>query len=285
MITSGSVEAATRAPSATIVAAPSIPRRPTGTPAATLFVVTTFGFAAVGVVAAYALWRRDGSVEGTDRIVRITGLPVLATVSPEVPADALDTGESGEHLIRAVTSIEQQLRRDDRSSVLVVPVGEHMADPAVASRLARTAARLGRRVALVSTNHADVDLPQRFGWPSGPGLSTALVTGAPLELQPLASAPTLVFAGFGEAGATARDALDSETMGTLVADLEAAFDLLVLASPPMTTGGDAVALAMRSGVAVLVIDDQRRTLTAVHDACRQLDATGCTVVGLVVACA
>lgn len=157
----------------------------------------------------------------------------------------------------------------------------------ISMNLMRSMARLGKRVALVDTDMRASGIRIRYGirFPAGThryGLSDYLAGQCPLGEAVYATdieGAYLIPAGY-EAPNPLR-LLESERMRNVIAALRKEFDLVIIDTPPAGLLVDAVALAKYCDGAVLVVSYRRGKRSDIGDVVRDIQKTGCKVMGAV----
>lgn len=157
----------------------------------------------------------------------------------------------------------------------------------VSMNLMRSMARLGKRVVLVDTDMRASGIRSNYGirFPANEhkyGLSDYLVGRCGLEDAIYATDVEdayLIPAGY--AAPNPLRLLESEGMKNALAYLKAAFDVVLVDTPPAGMIVDAVALAKYCDGTVLVVSYQRGKRSDIGNVVRDLQKTGCKVLGAV----
>lgn len=129
-------------------------------------------------------------------------------------------------------------------TLLVTSAGPEEGKTTVVANAAAVLAGAGNNVIAVDADLREPALHTAFGLPDTVGLSDVLQGGVPLESAIQAVEPgRLSILTSGAVPEDAHDLLGSRRMGTVLAELEAAFDVVILDSPPFLTVSDATTLA------------------------------------------
>jgi succinoglycan biosynthesis transport protein ExoP len=128
----------------------------------------------------------------------------------------------------------------------------------VASQLAVIAAATGRRVVLVDANPDQPSVHQVFPVELRPGLVEALSGAVSLSaaIRP-SGVPGMSVIAAGQVQGNAGEVFDSHTLGDVVRNLSADFDLAVFDLPAAAESGPAVRLAALLDGVVLVVEAER----------------------------
>jgi polysaccharide biosynthesis transport protein len=225
---------------------------------------------AVGIALAFLFERLDHRIREPEELEAVYGLPMLG----EVPkSNALARAKNGD--VRALPTTEAEafslirahlrffnLDRDVRTVLLASPA---LADgkTTVARRLVEAAARSGGRALLLETDLRRPALAAQLGLRSGPGLTEVLIGTATLgeaiqsvDLQtpgPRPEAHTLnVLAAGAALPPNPSELLENRVMDTLLVQLRATYDLVVIDTPPLTLVSDAFPLLSKVDGVVIV---------------------------------
>jgi capsular exopolysaccharide synthesis family protein len=152
------------------------------------------------------------------------------------------------------TNIELMADRKMFKHIAITSAGGGDGKSTTAANLAVVAAQSGRRVCLVDADFSRPTLHEVFGLPNVDGLAVAL-QGKPLHAVARASDVEnlwVVVAGRGNAEAF-RDVLTAERLERSLRESEAAYDLVIIDSPPVIAVADALSVAAVSDGVILVV--------------------------------
>ncbi len=141
-------------------------------------------------------------------------------------------------------------------------------------------AAAGRRVVLVDADLRRGTLHTALDAKPGPGL-TELLMGAPLEqVLQRQVAPGLDFISTGTKPPHAADLLLSPAVDSLLEQLKARYDLVLIDTPPVLAAADAGILAAKAGVVFLVARAEQSTVSELNATRRALRQAGAEVKGV-----
>lgn len=123
----------------------------------------------------------------------------------------------------------------------------------VAVNLARSLARLGRRVVLVDANLHTPVLDQVYRVDPDEGLSDVLLDCEPVELLHRVDEPAFHLLAAGPCPPAPEELLASPRFGAMIEELKDSFDVVVLDGPPLRGGADSLLLAARSDLVLPLV--------------------------------
>jgi capsular exopolysaccharide synthesis family protein len=228
----------------------------------------------LGLGVAFVLERFDRRIREPEDLETLYSLPLLGVI-PESKAlsrsasgasktqSALTSGEEESfHLIRAhlrYFNVDRDLR-----TLMVVSAAPGDGKTTIARYLAAAAARMGSRVLLMEVDLRRPTVAKQLDIPSGPGLSDVLIGAVSLS----EATQSIVLnhssgAAFTErtldvlvAGATLppnpAELVESHAMETLLDQVKATYDLIVIDTPPLTAVSDAFPLLRKVDGVIIV---------------------------------
>jgi capsular exopolysaccharide synthesis family protein len=228
----------------------------------------------LGLGVAFLLERLDRRIREPKDLEAIYGLPLLGVV-PESAALARPARRDGEargalppgeaeafHLIRAhlrYFNVDRELR-----ALLVASAAPGDGKTTVARHLAGAAARMGSRVLLLEVDLRRPTLAQQLDIPSGPGLSDVLI-GIVSMSEAIQSIDLDGPGGDGSRGRTLDvlvagatlppnpgELIESHAMEAVLGQAKAAYDLIVIDTPPLTAVSDAFPLLRKVDGVIIV---------------------------------
>ena len=223
--------------------------------------------------------RMDRKVRDVSDVERRVARPVLGeiknrTKSREVHG-ILASRSGGDQFDRLRLRLESVSAERSRS-VLVVAVGSGGAASFGAANIAAAEARAGREVVLICAN-PESTAARMFGLNGALGLSALLLDSADLVTvtQRVTGRPRLSAIAPGDGLADTFDLVPFDRVAALVESLVAQGKQVVVEAPPLTRGAQALELAHRIGVTVVVVELGRcrvPEVTAVFDELAQMGA-------------
>jgi capsular exopolysaccharide synthesis family protein len=153
----------------------------------------------------------------------------------------------------------------------------------VASQLAASLARAGRRTLLVDGDLRNPTSHIVFGLPLGPGFAEVLRGEAEREasIYPTA-AQNLWLMPAGQMDAASAQAIAGETLVTLIRNLKEQYDYVVVDAPPVLKVADPLIFGQCMDAAVLSVRRDVSRIPNVHEACERLKSVGVKVLGAIV---
>lgn len=272
----------------TTVRAPELPAAPDRTGAVRITGLALLLGLGLGAAAAVLRDLVDTSVRDPEELRTDLGVRPLAVVpldSP-LPARAVDDGSrspQAEGFRRLRTTVHALRSVEGLRSVLVAGPREDDGAPVVAVDLAVAFGLAGVRVLLVGSDVRDDALPGLLGIDGTAGLTDVLIGEATAAevVQPWRGGPIDVLPA-GRPPANPSELLSSVTLETVLRDLEADYDLVVLTAPPLLDVTDATVLATAVSGTLLTVRLGRTPRAAVRQAVQSLRDVDAHVLGAVV---
>lgn len=173
-------------------------------------------------------------------------------------------------------------KREGRQTLAVVGTGRSEGRSYIAANLAVVFAQLGERTLLID---ADMRVPRQhdlFMLSNKAGLSTMLAHRSREEA--IVRITDLVGLSILPAGPTPPNPLEllnRPSFDELLAHVRSAYDVVLIDTPSLSTGEDALAISMRTGAALAVARNAQTRLHLFNDMVAGLNAAGVAVVGSV----
>lgn len=253
--------------------------------AAGLVLAGLMGFlVALGITAALEFVdtrvRRGSQLAKVPQLQLLAELPVAATHAGNHPVAMV---QATAPFAEAMRHLRTALRTSDASSLVVTSATVGEGKTSTAANLAVVMANAGKQVILVDANLRAAALHRWFDAPNTAGLTTLLENGdtnltSILQATPV---PRLRLLTAGPASDHAPELLDSARMQELLAQLAANADLVVLDAPALTGVSDALALARRADLVLLVVRSGGLSSNQIRSVYQTLEAEGGHVVGAV----
>lgn len=249
----------------------------------------------LGVVGAFTLARLDSSATDATEVEEASGAPVLASVpafrrtrATGVNALVMVTNSRSLRMQRAResyrrlrTSLQMQLAKTGRNSIIVTSAHPSEGKSVTAANLAIANAQAGKRTVLVSADLRRPSIERLLSVPNDKGLSDWLAEETEAVVQELPSIPNLSVIVAGNQLHGPGELLASPRLGALIQDLEADYDLVILDTPPVLATADAATIASSVGAALIVVDGRRTDLEVLRLIAAELERAGGRVIGSV----
>lgn len=179
------------------------------------------------------------------------------------------------------------IRREGRTGNVVVVTSPHSGEgkTVVSTNYALVAAQGARSVLLIDGDLRRPSVHERFGFERSPGLVELLADGDDVRQYARAvpeAGGSLDVLPAGREIHGAGDIVSSERMGEVIRQAAAAYDLVVIDSPPLLNTLDAAGLGSFPGVDVIVVVDQASRRRPLMKALRKLQLMESNVAGIVV---
>jgi tyrosine-protein kinase Etk/Wzc len=268
---------------------PISPRRP-----AVLALSLLLGLA-LGVAAAFGRRALDQGVEDPEELERITGVAVHASI-PRSAREELTLGKGDTRILasRAPDDLAIESLRSLRTSlqfalldaptrvVAITGPAPGVGKSFVTCNLAHVMAESGKRVVVVDADLRRGRLHASLGGARSPGLSEVLAGTVPWKTAVRGSvSPGVDFLSGGERPPNPSVLFDGERFGRLLVELGAAYDLVLIDTPPILAVTDAALAAAHAGVALCVLRAGRHPMREVSATLRRFAHGGVRIDGFV----
>jgi len=240
-----------------------VPQRPVKNTAPRLIALALLGSLGLAVVGAVLVDRVDPRIRYPDQVSREMGLPILGAL-PHF-AGRGDRGAKRGGALDDVAPVVEALRGVCLNLVhaygaagpLIVTItspGPGDGKSFLAANLAHTFAEGGHRTLLVDADIRRGVLHRRLSARRRPGLTDYLRGEVPFEaiVQPTGH-PSLTLIGCGTRAHNAPELLGSQATGELITGWRAAYDVILLDTPPLGGGVDPLVLGTLTGNLLLVL--------------------------------
>ncbi len=223
---------------------------------------------AVGLAAAFAREAMDARVTAPRQIAAVSSAPLLvqlpdtATIEDWIRSGT-GSGAGVEALRQLRTTLHAALLDRGRASCVITSAVAREGRTTVAAGLARAFGEAGQRVCLVEADLRQPALGSRLGLGERSGLVDVL--GGQLNWQDAVrslgdNAPDVLLAG--SESANPPELLANDATKSLLEQLESAYDVVVVDTPPLLAVADADNLAAWGGGAVMVVGSGPSAVTA-----------------------
>lgn len=264
------------------------------TPVAPSFATSLMLGAIVGAAAGFALTALrtivDTRVRSISDVERATSLPILGAIAFDpaahrrpliVAADPRDPRTEGFRALR--TNVDFLAAAGTAPVFVITSAGPGEGKSTTAANLAIAFAQSGSRVALVDGDLRMPRVADYFSIEGGAGLTDVLAGRlAASEALQRWGRGALFLLPAGTIPPNPAELLGSAAMSSLLADLRAAFDIVIIDAPPVLLVTDAAVLAGRANGALLVVAAGKTTVPRLRAAIDSIDKVGATVLGTVV---
>jgi capsular exopolysaccharide synthesis family protein len=236
---------------------------------------------------------RARRIHSTDEVTTGLGLRVVGAVPPSAPSvlrlgAATQVEQQDEHhFLESIDGIRTMLLRDARADglrlVMVTSAVSGEGKTTLASHLAGSLARAGRRTLLVDCDLRRPSAHQLFEIASHPGLSEVLLGEVPVAEAVCATAvPGLWLLPAGQWDRAVLRALAGEEVQKVFAALRQHYDFIIIDSHPVLQAADSLLIGLHvDGVIMALMRDLSR-MPRVSLACQRLSDLGIRVLGAVV---
>ena len=246
---------------------------------------------AVGLGLAFLLDYLDQSVRSDEILRERVGLVPLGHIS-YVPAKPGRRGElvtlgGDSPVVEAYKALRTNLLFSsvdkEIKTVVITSAGPNEGKSRTAANLAIVLAQAGHPTLLVDADFRRPSQHRMFGRVRNIGLSNLIVEDTPESavFLPDEQVKDLVILASGPTPPNPSELLGSAHMKALLARFRKGFDYIVIDTPPVNAVTDASVLAASVDAAILVVDTNKATYTAVQHAKQGLDHVGANVLGSV----
>lgn len=167
-------------------------------------------------------------------------------------------------------------------TLLVTSASASEGKTTVCANLATTFAQQGMRVVIIDGDMRRPRLHGLFSQARTPGLSELLEGESPIsEVVRETSVPGLHLIAAGRLVPHVSELLGGASMGRLIRELNAQYDLVVIDTPPVLAAADAEILGAQADAVLVVVRAGKTERQSAHYAMQQLRAVGAQIVGAV----
>lgn len=249
--------AASSIPDVRILDEAAVPRRPTQDRRIPLAAMVLFGCVGVAMGGAILLDRIDARYRYAADVSRDIGLDILGSVP------RIETGRGRRGVLNAAQALEAF--RELRIHVGFAfgsagPITLTITSPSagegkslIASNLAVAFSEVGRRTLLIDGDTRRGDAHRLLGREQTPGLIDYLKERSGDDIIQATDHANLDFIGSGSRGLSTPELLASPRMAYFMGTLKRSYDVIIVDSPPLAAGGDALILSSLTGNLGLVI--------------------------------
>jgi tyrosine-protein kinase len=238
----------------------------------------------VGVGLVFLIEVLDRRIRDVDELERITGLPLLGIV----PVAGLDGSRPTAELMEAFQTVRASLTyfNIDRrlTSVAVCSPLKGDGKTTVATNLARTIARTGKRVTLVDTDLRRPQVDARVGNRADMGLGDVLVGEATLPdvlLETEVEGTKMRILPSGAPPPNPSELIASGRMRIVLTELVSMMDLVIIDTPPILQVADSIPLLEQVSGVIVIARLGKTTREEMRRLMKVIDEAGGTALGLV----
>ncbi len=250
---------------------------------------------ALGGVCFYVSWSefRTRRIRTTEEVVAGLGIPVVGAVPAlaepgrQVPSGSGADQEVYEHsLLESIDGIRTMLLRDASvaglGSVMVTSAVSGEGKTTLASQLASSLARAGRKTLLIDCDLRRPAAHQLFEVPAQPGLSEVLLGEVHVAEATRSTAVSgLWMIPAGQWDRQVIQALARDGVQKIFAKIKQEYDFVVVDSHPVLLANDAVVIGLHVDAVILSLMRDVSQMPRVYAACQRLTSLGIRVLGAV----
>lgn len=242
----------------------------------------------LGVALMILVQTMDTRIRDPRTLWGLTRTPLLAAIPPVRRSKIAtlvvreDPGGAVGEAYRTLRTNLRFLESPDQRCLVVASAADHRGVPGTAASLAWALADVGQRVVLVDADLRHPTIAGLLGVPAGPGLSDVLAGQTSLEEALVAADhPTLTVLAAGPTSSQPSELIGSLELGRVLARLEAQFDQVVIAAPPVLTYSDAAVLAAHAQRTLVTVVAGRTRTGQLSAALGRLEQAGVAPTGIV----
>lgn len=225
------------------------------------------------------------SIRTPDQVRQATGLPILGVV-PSSATPSEDLADPKSFQSDAYSSVRTSLSLLSRNglprSIMFTSTQQGEGKSTACQALALSLARLGKRVLIIDVDLRRPNVHRLFGLPNKQGF-TNLVSGQITLAQAIRTTDIanidLIVAG--DIPPNPTELMDSPQVRTMLAELQATYDVVLVDSAPVLGLADAIILSSEVEATVYVVESGRNTPRTVQTSLSRLAQGGGSIAGVV----
>ena len=237
----------------------AVPRIPTGDTRFRFAAFLLFGFIGAGVGGAILLDRFDGRFRYAGDVGRDIGLDILGSI-PRIEGAKRRATPGAVNAAQALEAFRELRIHIGFAYGAAGPLTLTITSPSegdgkslISSNLAVAFAEVGRRTLLIDGDTRRGDAHRLLGRKRSPGLVDYLREQPGGNLIQTTDIKNLDFVGSGSRGASTPELLASSRMVHFIGTLKRSYEVIIIDSPPLAAGGDALILGSLTGNLAVVI--------------------------------
>jgi len=249
--------AASSFPDVRVLDRAAVPQQPTEDSRLRLAALIFLGFVGAATGGAFLLDRMDARFHYASDVSRDIGLDILGSIP------RIKSGRGQRGVLNAAQALEafRELRIHMGFAYgSAGPITISISSPAaaegkslIASNLAVAFAEVGRRTLLIDGDTRRGDAHRLLGLQQSPGLVDYLRERSGQEIIQQTEHDNLDFIGCGSRGTSTPELLASPRMAYFMGTLKRSYDVIIVDTPPLAAGGDAMILSALTGNLAVVI--------------------------------
>jgi succinoglycan biosynthesis transport protein ExoP len=245
--------AASSIPDVRILDEARVPDRPSNDGRLKMVLMVLVGFVGTGVLATILLDRGDPVLRDPFQVETEMNLEVLGAIPKVLTGKKANPAEMLEAFRGLRLNMAYAYGRGGPLVVTISSPAQGEGKTLVATNLAVAFAGVGQRTLLIDGDTRLGDAHELVGVERRPGLTDYLDRAAGREIIQKTSYPNLHFIASGSRRSTSPELVAAERMSLLLGALKRGYQVIIIDSPPLSAGGDAMALAAISGALALVV--------------------------------
>ena len=249
--------AASSIPDVRVLDAAAVPQRPSDDQRLPLSAVILFGCLGAAMGGAILLDRLDARFRYAGDVSRDIGLDILGSVP------RIESGKGKRGVINAAQALEafRELRihigfaygAAGPITLTITSPSEGEGKSLISSNLAVAFSEVGRRTLFIDGDTRRGDAHRLLGRDRSPGLIDYLRERTGEEIIQATDHPNLDFIGSGSRGVSTPELLASPRMAYFMGTLKRTYEVIIVDSPPLASGGDPLILGSLTGNLAIVI--------------------------------
>ncbi len=233
----------------------SVPQRPTSDNRLKFAAMFFAGPLGLAVALAILLDRTDPRLRYPMQVAREIGLNILGSI-PRIQRGS-KSEENSAHVIEAFRELRMTISfaygSAGPATFVITSPGPGEGKSLVSSNLAVAFSEMGRRTLLIDADTRRGNAHALFGCHRVPGLTDYLRERSAGDIIQTTNYERLSFIGCGTRSDATPELLASSRMAEFLSTLKRAYDVVIVDTPPLAAGGDAVVLGALTGNLALVI--------------------------------